>query len=113
MHLTLLKWLSLPELKGLMRSYCMVGALHGVNAEKMQREEIGQYFELTEVSIGPPTIYLGGRMRQVILDNSMNAWRISSSQYVQAAMKNAEKYYWSVEVIFQGKLILQCKHPTV
>jgi hypothetical protein len=64
----------------------------GVNAEKMLREEIGRYFELKEESIGPPTLYLGGKMRQVILDNGMKAWGISSSQYVQAAAANVEKY---------------------
>jgi hypothetical protein len=64
----------------------------GVDAEKMLREEIGRYFELKEESIGPPTIYLGGRMRHVILDNGMKAWGISSSQYVQAAVRNVEIY---------------------
>jgi hypothetical protein len=64
----------------------------GVNAEKMLREEIGRYFELKEASIGPPKIYLGGRMPQVILDNGMKAWGISSSQYVQSAVNNVEKY---------------------
>jgi hypothetical protein len=64
----------------------------GVNAEKMLREEIGRYFELKEASIGPPKIYLGGRMRQVILDNGMKVWGISLSQYVQSAVNNVEKY---------------------
>jgi hypothetical protein len=64
----------------------------GINAEKMLREEIGRYFELKEESIGTPTIYLGGKMRQVILDNRMKAWGISSSQYVQVAVANVEKY---------------------
>jgi hypothetical protein len=64
----------------------------GVNAEKMLREEIGCYFELKEASIGPPKIYLGGRMCQVILDNGMKVWGISLSQYVQSAVNNVEKY---------------------
>jgi hypothetical protein len=64
----------------------------GVNAEKMLREEIGRYFKLKQESIGPPTIYLGGRMRQVVLENGMKAWGIILSQYVQAAVKNVEKY---------------------
>jgi hypothetical protein len=64
----------------------------GVNAKKMLREEIGRYFELKEESIGTPKLYLGGKMRQVILDNGMKAWGIRSSQYVQAAINNVEKY---------------------
>jgi uncharacterized Fe-S cluster-containing protein len=64
----------------------------GVYGEKMLREEIGQYFELKEELNGPPTIYLGGKMRQVILDIGMKAWGISLSQYVQAAVNNFEKY---------------------
>ena len=64
----------------------------GVNAEKMLREEIGRFFGLKEESIGPPKIYLGGRMREVILENGVKAWSISSSQYVKAAVKNVESY---------------------
>jgi hypothetical protein len=64
----------------------------GVNTAKKLREEIGRCFELKEESIGPPTIYLGGKMRQVILDNGMKAWGIRSSQYVLAAVNNVEKY---------------------
>ena len=39
------------------------------NAEEILREEIGKYFELKEESIGRPSLYLGGRVRQVKLDN--------------------------------------------
>jgi hypothetical protein len=60
--------------------------------EKVLRDGIGKYFELKEESIGPPKIYLGGSMRQVELDNGVKAWAFSSSQYVQEAVKNVEKY---------------------
>jgi hypothetical protein len=60
--------------------------------EKVLREGTGKYFELKEESIGPPKIYLGGSMRQVELDNGVKAWAFSSSQYVQEAVKNVEKY---------------------
>jgi hypothetical protein len=64
----------------------------GVDAENMLRREIGRYFELKEESIGPPKIYLGGQMQLVELSNGAKAWGISSSQYVQAAVNNVEKY---------------------
>jgi len=34
------------------------------NGEHVLRREIGKYFELKEESIGPPQLYLGGRMRK-------------------------------------------------
>jgi hypothetical protein len=60
--------------------------------EEVLRNEIGKYFGLKEASIGPPTIYLGGKMRKVKLDTGVEAWGYSSSQYVQQAVKNVEKY---------------------
>lgn len=68
----------------------------GINAEKMLRQEIGRFFELKEDSIGPPKIYLGGRMTEVVLDNGVKCWGISSSQYVQAAVKNVENHLASI-----------------
>ena len=54
--------------------------------------QIHPKFTLKEESIGPPDIYLGGKMREVILENGIKAWSFSSSQYVQAAVQNVEKY---------------------
>ena len=62
------------------------------NAESILRNELGRYFHLKEESIGPPTIYLGGRVRKVQLENGVWAWSFSLSQYVQSAIKNAEEY---------------------
>jgi hypothetical protein len=62
------------------------------NGEKLLRTELGKYFELKEESIGPPDIYLGGKMRQITLENGVKAWTFSSSQYVQAAVSNVEVY---------------------
>ena len=62
------------------------------NAESVLREGIGRYFELKEKSIGPPKLYLGGHVRKVDLDNGAKAWAFSSSQYVQAAVKNVKSY---------------------
>ena len=62
------------------------------NAESILRKEIGRYFELKESSIGPPKMYLGAGIRKVKLDNGLDAWAASSSQYVQAAVRNVEEY---------------------
>jgi hypothetical protein len=60
--------------------------------EKILREGIGRYFDLKEESIGPPTIYLGGHLRKVELENGVKAWAFSSSQYMREAVKNIEKH---------------------
>jgi hypothetical protein len=62
------------------------------NAEQVLRRELGRYFTLKEESIGPPKIYLGGSVRKVQLENGVKCWAFSSSQYVQAAVKNVEDY---------------------
>ena len=62
------------------------------NAESILRNEIGRYFELKEASIGPPKMYLGAGIRKVKLDNGVDAWAASSSQYIQAAVRNVEEY---------------------
>ena len=52
------------------------------NAEQVLRNELGRYFTLKEESIGPPKIYLGGHIRKVQLDNGVECWAFSSSQYI-------------------------------
>ena len=61
-------------------------------AEKVLRTEIGQHFVLREESIGKPTNYLGGKLREVTLDNGHMAWAFGSCQYVQSAVNNVEEY---------------------
>ena len=48
--------------------------------EKYIREELGK-------SIGPPTQYLGNKVSLVDLENGVQAWSFSSSQYVQNAVQ--------------------------
>ena len=43
-------------------------------------------------SIGKPTQYLGNKVSQVTMENGVEAWSFSSSQYVQAVIKNVEDY---------------------
>ena len=62
------------------------------NAESILQNKLGRYFHLKEESIGPPTVYLGGRVCKVQLENGVWAWSFSSSQYVQSAVKNVEEY---------------------
>ena len=62
------------------------------NAESILKQEIGKYFELKPESIGPPSLYLGGKLREVVLESGEKAWAFGSSQYVQAAVKNVEQY---------------------
>ena len=60
-------------------------------AELILRSELGRYFELKEESIGPPSLYLGGNVRKVVLEDGTHVWALSSSQYVQKVVKNAEE----------------------
>ena len=62
------------------------------NGEEILRDGIGKYFELKEESIGPPSLYLGGHLSKVQLENGVHAWAFSSSQYVQQAVANTEKF---------------------
>ena len=60
-------------------------------AEGILKDEIGKYFELKPDSIGPPKVYLGGRLRKVKLESGVEAWDFGSSQYVQSAVRNVEE----------------------
>ena len=43
-------------------------------AESVIRNEIGKYFCLKEESIVDPGQYIGGNMREVLLENGAKAW---------------------------------------
>jgi len=75
-------------------------------AESILRNEIGKLFKLKEESIGKPSQYLGGKMRQVELENGAKAWAFSSAQYCKAAVDNVEKY------LKEKGEVLQVKAPT-
>ena len=60
--------------------------------EEFLRKELGNYFTLKEKSIGSPTQYLGNKVSKVTLENGVECWTFSSSQYVQNAVKNVEGY---------------------
>ena len=60
--------------------------------ETLMREELGKRFTLKEKSIGAPEQYLGNKVLLVTLENCVKCWSFSSSQHVQAAVKNVEDY---------------------
>lgn len=62
------------------------------NAEHILHHEFGWYFMLKEKSIGAPKMCLGGSMRKVQQGNRVGYWIFSSSQYVQATVKNIKEY---------------------
>ena len=47
---------------------------------------------MKEKSIGDPGKYLGGKLRKVELNNGIDCWEFSSTQYVQDAVNNVEQY---------------------
>ena len=50
------------------------------NSEQVLRKDLGRYFEIKEISIGPPRIYLRVSTRQVKLENCVRDWALGSSQ---------------------------------
>ena len=56
---------------------------------------------MKEKSIADPGKYLGGKIRKVKLNNGIDCWAFSSTQYVQDDVKNVEQY-----LKFKGKKLL-------
>jgi hypothetical protein len=81
------------------------------NAESILRNEMGKHFELKQESIGPPKIYLGGHLQKIQLENGVNAWAFSSSQNVQAAVKNVEDWLAKEENKKRWKLPRKAETP--
>ena len=72
--------------------YCDDALVISENGREILKNEIGKCFTMKPGSIGPPTLYLGGHMRQVTLENGVKAWGFGSSQYVHAAVKNVQDF---------------------
>ena len=60
--------------------------------EKILSNKMHPKSTLKEESIGPTDIHLGGKLKELTLENRIKTWLFSSSQYVQAAVQNIEKY---------------------
>ena len=54
--------------------------------------ELDHFFKIKSGSIGDPTMYLGAKLRKVVLENRVEAWDTSASNYVQEAVSNSEAY---------------------
>ena len=61
------------------------------DAEK-ELHQLDKFFPMKQGSIGDPDLYLGAKIRKVKLENGVEAWAMSSSKYVQEAVKNVEKH---------------------
>ena len=63
-----------------------------IDPKPILTNEIGKHWTLKHESVGPPSIYLGNKVSKVTLDNDVQCWAFSSSQYVQAAVQNVVAY---------------------
>ena len=63
-----------------------------MDAKNILENEIGKYFVMKPGSVDVPKLYLGNKVSQVTLENGVDAWSFSSSQYVQNAVSNVEEY---------------------
>ena len=73
--------------------------------EEILNNEIGKYWIMKKDSVGLPNIYLGNKVSKVTLENGVDAWAFSSSQYVQAAVTNVKKYLESQGLKLPNKAI--------
>ena len=53
---------------------------------------LDKFFAMKKGSIGDPDIYLGAKLRKMTLANGVEAWAMSSSKYVDEAVRNVEVY---------------------
>ena len=58
-----------------------------IEQKKTLRDKIGKYRELKESSIGPPTKCLGGKLKEVELENGQKCLAFGSKQYVEDAVQ--------------------------
>ena len=54
--------------------------------------QISKYFPMKPSSLGPPKVYLGGKVSQVILSNDVKVYSYSTSQYLHEAIRGGEDY---------------------
>jgi hypothetical protein len=57
-----------------------------------QIRAIDKQFPLKKTSVGDPDIYLGAKLRKVVLENGVKAWSMSPSKCVQEAVSNVKNY---------------------
>ena len=62
-------------------------------SDSILKEDIVSYFQLKPYLIGPPILYIGGHIQEVILDTVIKAWDFGYTHYVQSAVNNVEQYF--------------------
>ena len=55
-------------------------------------KQLDTYFKMKNDSIGDPDFYLGAKIRPLVLPNGVRAWGMSSSKYIQSAVRNVKDY---------------------
>jgi hypothetical protein len=55
-------------------------------------KKVDKYFKMKAGSIGDPDFYLGAKLKKLRLPNTVEAWGLSPSKYVQEAVSNVEQY---------------------
>jgi hypothetical protein len=59
---------------------------------KSEIEKLDKYFPMKPGSIGPPDLYLGSKIKRCILPNGVEAWGMSPTKYIHAAINNVQRY---------------------
>ena len=52
--------------------------------------KLGKYFPSKPESVGPPKLYLAGKLSKLELPNGVVPWTISTSKYIKQALNNLE-----------------------
>jgi hypothetical protein len=55
-------------------------------------KNLDEYLKMKEGSIQVPTFYVGAKLKKTVLPNGVVAWGMSSSKYVQSAIRNVKEY---------------------
>ena len=55
-------------------------------------EELDYFFKMKDNSIGDPEMYLGAKIKKMVLPNGVEAWAMSPSKYVQNAIRTVEDF---------------------
>ena len=55
--------------------------------------ELDRFFKMKADSIGDPDFYLGAKLKPLVLPNGVTAWGMSSSKYIQAAVKIVKDHH--------------------
>jgi hypothetical protein len=58
--------------------------------------ELDKFFKMKANSIGDPDFYLGAKLKPSVLPYGITAWGMSSSKYIQAAVKIVKDHHAKV-----------------